>query len=267
MKKINQILFFVMVGLILQSCNHLPYGKKTDTVEIQIDTTIKNTEIGAIIDSVVPNDYQIPNELPYLNTKNDLILERIYPIGWSKGGNFAYISLPPDEACGCLFFDVLIIDMKTDKILWHLEYNDEGSGDNLNSAWWKHKNQIISKLKEFSIIPQQRMVLQNFPFQNESFTFKKDLKVEYQTDPDFGFDVIKKIKLSIERSDKTTKQIVHFVEKEYPMSLRADVLGLLKSPFENRVAILMMSEQRGYEGPPNTVHLQFAGCDLHEGFQ
>jgi hypothetical protein len=48
--------------------------------------------------------------------------------------------------------------------------------------------------------------------------------------------------------------------------LGAGVVGVLKSPFENRVALVMIEVMRGYEGPPNSGDVRIVGADLDRGF-
>ena len=53
----------------------------------------------------------------------------------------------------------------------------------------------------------------------------------------------------------------------YVSPLDVAVAGAFKSPFENRVAVVMLKVQRGWEGPPHTVEAQIAGADLGSGFR
>jgi hypothetical protein len=48
---------------------------------------------------------------------DQLVPESFYPIGWSRDGNFAYYLEPVDEACGCYFAQLFILDLKTYRIL------------------------------------------------------------------------------------------------------------------------------------------------------
>lgn len=41
-------------------------------------------------------------------------VENFFPIGWSKDGKFAYYLEPVDEACGCYFGKLVIVDLKND---------------------------------------------------------------------------------------------------------------------------------------------------------
>jgi hypothetical protein len=45
------------------------------------------------------------------------------------------------------------------------------------------------------------------------------------------------------------------------------VAGAFKSPYENRIAVLMLNVNRGWEGPPHSVDVQIVGADLTTGFR
>ena len=60
---------------------------------------------------------------------NRLYVDGFYPIGWSRDGKFAYYIEPVDEACGCYFAELIIQDLRTDKIVWHFKNDPESRVD------------------------------------------------------------------------------------------------------------------------------------------
>jgi len=48
--------------------------------------------------------------------------------------------------------------------------------------------------------------------------------------------------------------------------LDAGVLGVLKSPFEPRVAVIGMEVMKGWGGPPHTGDLRIVGASLNTPF-
>ena len=46
-----------------------------------------------------------------------LLNNDLFPIGWSRDGKFAYVEEPVDDACGCYFAEVHIVDLRTDRSL------------------------------------------------------------------------------------------------------------------------------------------------------
>src|SRR5260370_31030695 len=84
----------------------------------------------------------------------DFATESFYPIGWSKDGKFAYYLAPVDEACNCYFAKLLILDLKTDKVLWEFNYKSEfleeakkaGRPYSLNTLWQANRKLFSDKL-------------------------------------------------------------------------------------------------------------------------
>ena len=44
--------------------------------------------------------------------------------------------------------------------------------------------------------------------------------------------------------------------------LNSQIYGIIKSLFENRIAIMFKRIQRGWEGPPHVYWYDFTGCNL-----
>ena len=117
-----------------------------------------------------PKHLLLPGEKPVENEEvfMALLREKLYPIGWSKDGKFAYLTEPPDEACGCYFVSIFIVDLRTDKILWTEKYDNDGNRkpDNLKDFWRKikkiFKNSIsIKSFRQLNFRLWGRLSVQN----------------------------------------------------------------------------------------------------------
>ena len=210
-------------------------------------------------------------------TYKKLATEGFYPIGWSRNGKFAYYVEPVDEACGCYFAELVIQDMRSDTEVWHFK-NDwekhvdaEGAPieDDIRKLWKRNAKMFAEKLREHGIIQSPRFALLpvNFRSAGKSFTAKMAAVRGNDTD---GNSRVRKLDLQLS-SPTLGKKVIY--SKEYKgddiwvAPLDTAVVGAFKSPYENRVAILMLNVQRGWEGPPHTVNVQFAGGDLINGFR
>jgi hypothetical protein len=58
-----------------------------------------------------------------------------------------------------------------------------------------------------------------------------------------------------------------FSKAEETSPLDVDVVGFMKSPFEDRIAIIVIEVYRGYEGPPHATSIEVAGASLSSGFK
>jgi hypothetical protein len=208
----------------------------------------------------------------------ELIVERFYPVGWSKDGKLAYYVEPGDEACGCYFAKLVIKDLKTDKVLWQFDYDSSDLQDTMKNrtpeslaALWRYKRDLFnSKLREHNIVAQGRNAFSVFPTMYEGDQLAAELitKEATQDVQEQSLGVIQSAVLQLRSKRKGKKTVFEQAYKpEESLPLDMKVLGYLKSPFEPRVAIVMVEIWRGYEGPPHTTHTTVVGSSLDTGFK
>jgi hypothetical protein len=206
-----------------------------------------------------------------------LIPQAFYPMGWSRDGKFAYDYEPVDEACGCYFANLVIHDMRTDKVVWEFEYNqdkltdDKGNmppEDNIRKLWNKHRKLFSQKLAENGIIAGGafQMLRPTFTIGGRSYTAKSEIK--WGKNADYDENVVNVLDVMLMAPGAGSKKVyTHDNSKEeFNFSLNAGIIGVIKSPYENRVAIIAMTVERGWEGPPHNGNLLIAGADLTSGF-
>ena len=256
----------VIVSLIISS---VFTACKTDG-EDETDTDTTKTEVNNNNNTATDNTefteqtYSVPSEIPYLQTKNDFIFDTFYPIGWSKDGKFAYIYEPADEATGFYFFTFEIKDTQTNKVIWtwKIDVKDEVYEGSLKKTWKKNKDKFTSILNENKIIQNNDFKLNQFPIIDKDNTYKMSENIKYQEDTyGFGFDVVSNAEFKLESKDN--KSITVFKES-FPdnMILNMSANAYFKSPFENRIAAIITSQIRGYEGPPHVIRINVVGCSL-----
>lgn len=199
-----------------------------------------------------------------------LLREKFYPIGWSKDGKFAYLTEPPDEACGCYFVEIYIVDLQTDKVLWSEKYNSEGDKkpDTLKGYWQKNQRKLSQKLNQYKIISSKSFSHLQTSFKSKSDSFKVDLFSDVKLGDDaYSSEGKVEIKLiSSQKGEKTLYQEVYQGEN-YKGVMDAEVGGVLRSPFEDRIAVILSQTQRGWEGPPHITRISIVGADLTKGFK
>jgi hypothetical protein len=191
-----------------------------------------------------------------------LLRAAFYPIGWSKDGKFAYLVEPADEACGCYFAELVIQDLRTDKVLWEKKYEGaEGKEENLRSFWRKYQKEISRQLAKHGIVAQTRFALQNPAFKYQKDTLTPELKVNTTMDDEQM--ITGNVVLELVSKDKGRKTIYEQkFEKEFGAFLDAELAGSLLSPFEPRAVVVMVETYRGYEGPPNITGIRIVGASL-----
>lgn len=193
--------------------------------------------------------------------------EKFYPIGWSRDGKFAYYVEPADEACGCYFAQLVIQDLRTDKILWQRRYNSEQSGVNtLKKYWARSRKEFSRQLAQYGIKAQKQFILQNSAINYQKDVLTPEIKVN--TISDDGFSVTGDVVLQLISKKMGRKTIYEkkFDPKKVEGFLDAEISGSLLSPFEPRAAIVMIETYRGYEGPPHVTRIKIVGATLGTGF-
>lgn len=199
------------------------------------------------------------------------LTESFYPLGWSRDGKFAYFVEPPDEACGCYFSELVIQDMRTDKVLWKKKYSsedlDEPDTMTLEKYWPTKQKEFEAKLNFYKIIPLKNAELLFPSINHEGDVLTPKMHVNIKTDDVYEVEGTATLKMtSAKKGSKTLYQQI-YRKKDTNGFRAAEVSGILKSPFEPRVAVIVAQTIRGWEGPPHVIELKIAGADLTTGFR
>ena len=205
-----------------------------------------------------------------------LIGETFFPIGWSKDGKFAYYTEPVDEACGCYYAKLVIQDLRTDKVAWRFDYEQGGQDENNRSTepgnirelWKKNQKLFSKKLAENGIVASRSAMLGK-TFTVGGKTYTANLVEKLGKNPDEGYRRVNYYTVTLSTPKLGSKKLFtseDHSKAEYWFMLNAGLIGVLKSPYENRVAIIAIEVKRGYEGPPHTGDIQIVGADLTSGF-
>ena len=217
----------------------------------------------------VEREYELPTQIASRTDDMEFLWDKFYPIGWSNDGKFAYILEPVDEATGFYFITIAIQDLNSDKILWKFEYTEkDGIEDKDLAATWKEQyNEIKAKLNEHKIEQLADFELGKTEFDNDNNKFNLKVEAKKTESSDFaGMEVLEKFAIKLSTSTLGSKEIFSKKESESRL-IEALVVGQLKSPHENKIAVLVSTEQIGYEGPPNVITFKIVGANLEKGFK
>jgi hypothetical protein len=166
----------------------------------------------------------------------------------------------------------------TDKVLWEFKYNQDETlraggdkmapEDNIQKLWAKNRKLFSGKLAEHGIIASRFAVPgKTFASGGDSFTAKAAAKMGKNVEGDE--ERVNLYTVSLISPRLGTKKVFtseDHTKDDYWFMLDADVIGVLNSPYEKRVAIVVMEAMRGYEGPPHTGDIRIVGADLFSGF-
>jgi hypothetical protein len=225
-----------------------------------------------------PNELKLRIDRRDYRRKNasggDFVLENFYPVGWSKDGKFAYYVEPVDEACDCYFAKLLIVDLKTDAIVWHFDYTSEDPDESakkprsLTDLWNANRKLFSAKLAENNIEPNRAFSVLPFPisYKNDRLTPTLTFERKPMSEEDRIYGDVNRVSVRV-TSKLNGKKLVF--DQSYPQAkpLYVGMVGYLKSPHEPRVAIILVEIYRGYEGPPHVGEVRIVGTSLDKRFQ
>ncbi len=211
-----------------------------------------------------PKQLVIPGLTEFEQPNSRLIPGRLFLLGWSRDGKLAYVYEPPDEACGCYFFRLVVQDMVSDKVLWEYKYDSgdltkPGEMSNVAEVWRAQGEQFEDRLRSFGIV-RKDAVLQPLSPRLEPVFHTTRVK-----ENQFGFPHISAYEIEM-RSPEGAKSIFKSGRMD-PGPLEVSSPGYLASPFEERIAVIVQETWRGWEGPPHTARLRLVGCDLKAGWR
>lgn len=222
--------------------------------------------LGCASPSGPPRQLAIPGLAEFEQPNATLIPGRLFPIGWSRDGKLAWVYEPPDEACGCYFFRLIVQDMVSDKVLWEYKHDSEdlaspGSLKDIGEVWQAKGPELEARLRSFGI-ERTGAVLQPLSPRLDA-VFRTTALPEDRSR--FGFAYLSSYEIEM-RSSQGAKTIFKSGPLE-PGPLRVSSPGYFASPFEDRVAVIVQETWRGWEGPPHTARFRLVGCHLKTGWR
>lgn len=199
------------------------------------------------------------------------ITASFYPIGWSRDGKFAYYWEPADEACGCYFAEIVIQDLKTDKVIWKEEYDyavEPKIPETIDTVWPKLQKHYSARLQRYGIEPMKssfELVHPEISLDGDVLMPKINVDINTEVFPEVEGSITVEM-VSRNLGSKTLSRKI-YRRKDVNVIRGAEIGGSLVSPFEKRAAVIVVEEHRGYEGPPNITKIRIVGSTLTTGFK
>lgn len=219
--------------------------------------------------NILAQALELPKEIVYYEAKEAVdegphytVTTTFHPIGWSKDGKFAYAKFFDSYADG-LTLVVVVQDVTSDKVIWSKEVyalGEDGEEQNLDhkGLWNKVKNSLEKALITYKISP------------NQSIDYRKESwhRINGQAYK-FALTTNKKIQIDCRAKGLGEKNIYQqkISETDFEYSeIGASVKGIIKSPYEDRVLVLYLISQKGFEFATDES-FDLVGCHLTKGFK
>lgn len=207
---------------------------------------------------VTPSDFHFRN-IP--------VNDRIIPLGFSKKGVFSYI-LQQNSCHGPsgdnkkLFW--IAVDLITDQVLEQIDLGKESPDASAEVILQKHAATIGDYNSQYEILTMNSHEIANsteIESENEVLTIQTEL-----VETVYGEDAInpgyRKYKIQLFSKMKGTKTLGELISIYEPLRY----WGYYKSPFEERIAALFISDFRGCEAYPQ-IRINIVGAYLNHGFK
>jgi len=197
-----------------------------------------------------------------------------YPIGWSKDGKFAYVAtrwLVAD--CGAIY-EIHVLDLIADKILWkyavtkycsQLPALGKDDSPNLALVWPEIKELVSKNVMRYNIV-QSRLELNKFPLSRPGETIDADLSKTFYEHKPTMLQMLEKATLKLISRQKGEK-VVYTGTFNSMLTQDVHIAGYIKNSYENRIAIILIVVPLGQHYAPGPVHYVVVGAHLEKGFR
>jgi len=244
--------------IIASSCGN---GEANDEENGGLDTNS-----GSQVGNLDEQDFVLPEELTYTSDRPGFNYDMIFPIGWSKDGKFAYLMEPADEGSGFYLFEIIILDIVNNKLVWSWkpEESEEGS---LQSTWKENYDLFAQHLNEAEITQTKNFKLESTNTSYKGNDYELIMETSAEVDADYGVDLVKEITISLQSPELGVKEFYKQKIDNRDYILSAYVPGFLMSPHDDRIIVICQKERIAAGGPPNIVFFEIVGSDLIRGFK
>ena len=161
----------------------------------------------------------------------------------------------------------------TDRILETQRFQDDAdlcdSITDRASLIHSYSSHWQNTLDEHGIIPLEHARIHPSPYQTQEDAFDVRLIPGPPQWNNSNWDLLVPIEIHIRsrmQGEKTIGSLTQY-HLGYAWTWGHRVLGVVPSPHENRVAVVTLEMQRGYEGPPHIETMKVFGASLDRGFQ
>ena len=251
----------IAICCLVLSCKN---SKAADTKE-QVSVNQIEEQIG----SSEMQGYAVPGELKYVEEKTyeyegreypQYIVDKFYPIGWSKDGKFAYIEEPADEAVGAYFFEFHILDLATGEEFFSWKPEEAPETGDITQMWNDHKDMFTQKLSQAGIIQQKEFKLDGLdvPYIGQNQKVWMETTMDEDENGFSSGNVVKELQV-FQGTQQDNKVIFQKTHVQYDLVLDESLAGVIKSPYQNLGGAMVIYMARGYEGPPHVYHFYFLG--------
>lgn len=196
----------------------------------------------------------VPGETPlFVTPETHLSLDdRIFPLGWSAGGKFAWICKQSNEAADECNWVLTIHDTVTNKIAETKKFELPDKPENGIRKFWAAHGKAVSLLLEKHGVKRTSSAMEHFPLvtgKRRNFVFQPVIETVAATLDNSEFGGTKSFQVWLPADEKKEVLIQRSYDRFVPMVV--GLAGCFVSPDEKFAAVVVTACWRGYEGAPH----------------
>ena len=184
------------------------------------------------------------------------LTDELYALGWSPDNAFAVLErLTGTDGKKTARFQVF--NLVDDSLLYEKSWPDWGDDEN-EQAWWSAKeNEVNAVFTRFALVPTDWQ-MGEFPLINDNEFYTAALRAGRSSEPGW----IDRLEIVVHSTGRGLKTV-----GDHSGYWRwATLLGFVPSPFENRVALILLIQPTGWNGTQQPLRFLVAGLSLKAGF-
>ena len=183
--------------------------------------------------------------------------DELYALGWSRTSAFAVLERRVIDD-NTRVVRLRVYDVVEDKVLWEKQWPDWGE-DADQAAWWTPKEAEVEQIfSRFGLEPTQ-LQLGVFPLiADEEFYTLAVRPTRDPTDPTW----ISRLEIAVNSTGRGLKTI----RNGGGFWRWATLLGFIPSPFESRLALVLLVQPAGWQGVKEPLRFLITGLSLKAGF-
>ncbi len=187
----------------------------------------------------------------------------LYPVGFSPQGAFAWYAEWADEAVGGYLWSFVVTDLVTDGELARVDWSGERLGELTDRAavMGAEGARFLGLLGEHGVEISAPAALQPLPYRHRDASFEV---VAEASDEDGVFDLVL---VSSEGGRKRLGGVDTHAHLSRQDLAPPSAAGVIVSPHEPRLVVVVAFERPGYEGPPNVRSFSLLGAHLQARMQ
>ena len=210
--------------------------------------------------------YQEPDLVNLINAEYNETSGSNFPefglIGWSKDGLFAYREILSDGGVGTFADNIIIYNLKNDEIVESFSFSISNEYDWIeyppgDSPWEYYQRSINRLLSKYEIIQANSNKFYTNKYIDKYEIILKNKKSE--CDGDY-WEYEHEYRLLVGSNNNGYKKVGGGLLECGSSSMNFE--GYFKSPFENRIVIVLSSLRLGYESEEDW-NIHFFGCSLN----